>query len=386
MTTFRNRRRPRGSGSIRANKRGTGYLVRYTNEQGRQVSAGITFPTRRAAELWLAERLTQVARGDWIDPRAASVPFGQYGVDVMAVRRRTPRSREEFTRIWTNYVVPCLGAVPVNRVTAALVRRWYADLEGRTGAATRRQAYSMVHAVLNAAVEERLIARNPGKIKGANDPVGGTRPYFSHLDVERIAAHMREHLRPLALITGWTGMRVGEVIALCWEDVDLGEQAGTGGRLHVHRQLAHVRGQAFETAPKAMSYRVIPIPVEAADVLRAHRDSVGVVAPSARVFVNIAGEELTRHAVGQAWRKARAKAGLSQYCFHDVRHSAATLAAQAGATTRELQDRLGHSTVRAAMNYQQVAAERAPLIADLMAEAVRAERLRRRGEGQPDPG
>lgn len=380
MTTFKNRRRPRGSGSIRANKRGTGYLVRFTDERGRQVSAGITFPTKRAAELWLAERLTQVARGDWLDPRVGAVMLGQYGADVLAVRRRTPRSREEATRVWTNYVVPYLGSVPVNRLTGAQVRKWYAELEGRTGAATRRQAYSMLHAVLNSAVDERLIARNPGKIKGANNPVGTTRPFLDYLDAERIAAHMPDHLEPLVLITWWSGMRVGEAIALRWEDVDLGDREGASGSLHIHRQLVHVAGRTIETAPKSGSGRVVAIPVAAVAILRTHRASVGLVLPSARVFDNFVGKPLTRHAVGDAWRKARTKAGLEQYRFHDLRHGSATWVAMQGATVRESMSRLGHSTPRAAMIYQQLAGGRDSFLADRMGEAVEADRLRRAGD------
>ena len=55
---------------------------------------------------------------------------------------------------------------------------------------------------------------------------------------------------------------------------------------------------------------------------------------------------------------ARRSAGLELVRLHDLRHLAGALTAQAGATTRELMDRLGHSSVAAAMRYQHVASDR----------------------------
>lgn len=76
-----------------------------------------------------------------------------------------------------------------------------------------------------------------------------------------------------------------------------------------------------------------------------------------------AGEAITGNALGQAWRKAARNVGLGHFHVHDVRHAGLTMAAQFGATTRELMDRAGHSTPRAALIYQHVAQEREVAIA-----------------------
>ena len=65
----------------------------------------------------------------------------------------------------------------------------------------------------------------------------------------------------------------------------------------------------------------------------------------------------------KVYRPARAAAGRPDLRWHDLRHTGATLAAQAGATTRELMDRLGHSTSTMAMRYQHVADDRPAEIA-----------------------
>lgn len=84
------------------------------------------------------------------------------------------------------------------------------------------------------------------------------------------------------------------------------------------------------------------------------------------MFTRPDGTALTHTGIQQAWAKARKAAGHPQFHVHDVRHAGLTLAAQAGATTRELMARAGHRTTAAAMTYQHVAEERNALVADRM--------------------
>lgn len=72
----------------------------------------------------------------------------------------------------------------------------------------------------------------------------------------------------------------------------------------------------------------------------------------------------------RVFKRARKAIGRPDLRFHDLRHTGATMAAQAGATMRELMDRLGHSTPQAALIYQHAAADRqAALAARLSAMA-----------------
>lgn len=75
-----------------------------------------------------------------------------------------------------------------------------------------------------------------------------------------------------------------------------------------------------------------------------------------------------RHRV---WEPAVAAVGPEGLRFHDLRHTAGTLAARTGATTKELMARLGHASPQAAMVYQHAAADRDRRIADGLAEMAR---------------
>jgi hypothetical protein len=71
------------------------------------------------------------------------------------------------------------------------------------------------------------------------------------------------------------------------------------------------------------------------------------------------------------WRPAVQQHGLDGLRFHDLRHTAATLAAAAGATTRELMDRMGHTSPAVALRYQHVMADRQGAIAAALDGLVR---------------
>ena len=77
----------------------------------------------------------------------------------------------------------------------------------------------------------------------------------------------------------------------------------------------------------------------------------------------------------QSWRNARAAAGREDLRIHDLRHTGATMAAITGATLAELQQRLGHSTVSAALRYQHAARGRDVEIASKLSELASTNRV-----------
>ena len=85
----------------------------------------------------------------------------------------------------------------------------------------------------------------------------------------------------------------------------------------------------------------------------------------------------------RVWRPALAKAGLSAMHFHDLRHTGNTLTAMTGASLRELMDRMGHSSPRAALIYLHGSDARQRAIADGPSKLVEGE-LHGRGAGSPD--
>jgi integrase len=92
------------------------------------------------------------------------------------------------------------------------------------------------------------------------------------------------------------------------------------------------------------------------------------------VFTGPKGAQLRRSNFSRQWRKALEAAGLAGIHFHDLRHTGNTLDGEAGASLRELMDRMGHSSTRAALIYQHRTSLRDKMIADEISRRAEAGR------------
>lgn len=123
--------------------------------------------------------------------------------------------------------------------------------------------------------------------------------------------------------------------------------------------------------------RTVAIPAELANILDDHLATYVGPEPDAVVFTGDKGAPITTQHWSHRFRAAADAAGADGLHFHDLRHFAGTLAAETGASTRELMARLGHSTPRASLIYQHATERRDRQIAqgiDAILEAARHDR------------
>lgn len=141
------------------------WQARYPRSDGRFVPAPETFGTKTEASRFLAAVETDIARGQWTDPRRESPSLRDFSEEWM--RQRTvrgrplaPRTIDTYRHSLSAWVLPMLGDTPVDRVTPSLVRRWHAHVSGTAGSTAVRQAYAVLRAVLNTAVADELLQSN----------------------------------------------------------------------------------------------------------------------------------------------------------------------------------------------------------------------------------
>ena len=335
------------------------WQVRYRSTDGDLRPAEQTYRTKAEAGRALAEIETELASGEWQDPRRVQLTLAEYAETWIATRRvrgrpLALRTRDTYRHSLERWILPQLGRLPVGDVSVAVVRRWHAGLAELTGPTASRQAYALLRAVLNTAVDDDLLKRNPCRVRGAGQSHSPERPLLDLDDLHRLVAEMPQHLRCLVVVAFWAHTRIGEVIALRRGDLDL-----TTGTLTVARQQVEVAGQGpVVVAPKAASQRTVHLPEPALDVLRQHLVTRGHLLPTAPLFTGPAGELLRAGQVQWAWRQARDRAGLPTAHFHDLRHAGLTLTAQSGATLAEVMRRAGHASSAAAIRYQHAADRR----------------------------
>ncbi len=161
------------------------------------------------------------------------------------------------------------------------------------------------------------------------------KPLLTPEQIRQLAGELPESARSIALLLVLTGLRVGELLALRWKNVDM-----TGRTLRV---TATVYDGHFDTPKTQRSNRVIPIGAEASNILRALR--YAAVKPEDLVFSTGQGQPLSRHnLLRRQLRPACKKLGLHGITWHSLRHSHATLLDAMGAPLGTVQALLGHST------------------------------------------
>lgn len=122
--------------------------------------------------------------------------------------------------------------------------------------------------------------------------------------------------------------------------------------------------------------RTVSFPAGIVPLIREHLRAHVSEDAAALVFAGPNGGVLRRGNFRRAsrWALAVETLGLSNLHFHDLRHTGNTLAAQSGASLRDLMDRMGHDSVRAAMIYQHATSEAGRAIADALNDKIKAER------------
>ena len=317
----------------------------------------------RRVLVWLTLTEAEIIQGGWIDPDAGRVVFGNYASDWIGERPGLrPKTTELYRYLLRRHLSPPLirGSWPRSASLGTALA------EGSPGsgvsAVTVAKAYRLLKAILNTAVDDSLIRRNPCRIKGAGQEKSVERPVLTVPQVYALATAMDERYRALVLLAAFSSLRWGELAAL--RRSDIGIQART---VRVVRQLNERDGGGFAFGPpkSEAGVRVVAIPELITPDLAAHVVTYARPGDDGLVFTSPGGGPL-RHTNFRRrfWVPAVAAAGLSPIHFHDLRHTGNMLAADAGANLRELMDRMGHSTTRAATVYLHGGTERQQAIAD----------------------
>lgn len=160
--------------------------------------------------------------GDWTDPDLGRVLFGDYGERWVADHQLGPRTREEYQRQFRLHVRPFLGTRELGKITPEVIRAWRTELlESGRSADTAAKSYRLVRSIMNTAVDDGRIRRNPCRVRGADTAARAERPVASVPQLYALADTIDLRFRAFILTAGLTSLRWGELIALRRVDVDL---------------------------------------------------------------------------------------------------------------------------------------------------------------------
>lgn len=378
----------------RSRSRHAGSLADYTTKAGRrwkfQIYAlkdpekpelGETRITRggfknlEEAQTALTEALKKKAQNERFHGTVPTIAeYADHWVSGLRLQNSTIQG---YRKIIRNHITPALGDIRLDKLTATRIAAHYRELEksGRrdtTGLGKPLSANSVnkVHvvlgAILDAALDDGLIAANPAKKKRTvNAPTGSQiraqRPEITTWTGGELHAFLtwnrdvlKDDLFPLWRTIAFTGMRRSEALGLRWSDLNI-----ASGRLSI-RRAADVTTRNVTKSTKTGSARVLDMDPETVGILKAYKSKRGAISldlarADSYVFGNDAGAIRSPNEVGRRWtfRVERAQEAIDRLpwvTLKGLRHTHATLLLELGEHPKVVQERLGHSTITTTMN------------------------------------
>ena len=255
------------------------------------------------------------------------------------------------------------------------------DAHPPIGAKTVRHIAAVLHRVYKDAARWQLVLRNPVEQSDPPKPVDHVEmTTWTNVEILTFLDVATEHRHAgLWWLLATTGMRRGEALALRWSDVDLERR-----EIKIHRALVPVDGgRAFTTPKTKAGRRTIIIDADCVAALRTHRarqakEKLALGAgyqDGDLITAREDGGSVGPNRITEQFTRLAARAMLRHIRLHDLRHTYATLALEAGIHPRVVQEQLGHSHVSVTLGiYSHVDVKLHISAADLMAAQRQAAR------------
>jgi integrase len=310
--------------------------VRHRTPEGGQRRK--TFRKKGDADRFAASVETDKSRGEWVDPARGRMTVGAFAETWMAGRAHLkPTTLVSYESLLRTQVAPTWGTVPLSRVTHADVTAWVAAMRADGLSASRtRQAYHLLLSMLDDAVKDNRLPRNPAAGVSLPRLPRTTRRYLTHEQVHVLADACGDR-RILVLLLAYCGLRWGEAAALRVRRVDLLRR-----RLRIEEAVANVNGRVVFGSPKTHQHREVAVPRFLAGELAVVLAGRG---PDDLVFTTSRGTPLrVQNFRRDVFDRAAAAVGLPGLVPHELRHTAASLAIASGASVKGVQAMLGHAS------------------------------------------
>lgn len=306
--------------------------------------------TKKEAEKALIDRLSEIQSGHYVSRDATTV--AAYFEEWLAGARGSLSGKtwERLEQILRVHVRPVLGAIPLQRLTAARLNKAYADWRnGGLSAQTVVHHHRFIHRVLAQAVREGRVRQN---VAATADKPGAMRREMRVLSIAEVNV-LLERATPrfasLIALAVATGARRGELLGAKWQDLDFNR-----GTLSIRRSLEQTKAGVTEKTPKSGKSRILTLPVTTLETLRKRRLELAkqrVPSNDDYLFPDIdpAGAWLLRpwnpHKVTEGFRDLCRKAKIDGASFHSLRHTCASLLLAQEVHPKVVQEMLGHSSI-----------------------------------------
>ena len=342
-----------GEGGITRHKKSGLYMARYTVETPTGKKRKTVYgKTREEAHEKLIEALSNRNKGLIFEGEDQTLSaYLDRWLNGSTKSYVKPSTFEGYELMIRNHIKPALGHKKLKVLAPDHVQYFYQQkLEAGLAPGTVRVMHGILHRALEQAVKWGVVPRNVCKATTSPKPnPEEIRPLDSEQAKRFLEASRGDRLEALYVLAVTAGLRVGELLGLKWEDVDL-----DAGALRVRRTRSQAKTGPTFTAPKNGKGRQLRLTRRAVEALKSHKAAQNTERLKAGslwagdnlVFCTHAGRPLDfRNLARASFKPLLKKAGLPDIRFHDLRHTCATLLLSRGHHPKLVQELLGHASV-----------------------------------------
>jgi integrase len=306
--------------------------------------------TKREAQIECAKLIAAVGNGDYVEPTKTTVAeFVPARIDQWETSGEiSARTAQRYRQLFNNQIAPRLGAKVLRKLKPLDIEGWHTALRATVAARTIGHAHRVLSKALKDAAKNDIISRNVTKEQPAPKVEDDEKAIVR--DVAALVARLKDwRLGTVAMVSLFTGMRLGEVLALRWNRVKLDARV-----IEVREALEQTWkfGIRFKPPKSKAGRRDITLPDILVEALHAHRRTqlelrmacgVGRLPDDALVFADIEGRSLSLNAVSMAWADFAESVGIPEVTFHCLRHTHASQLIDHGVDIVTISKRLGHA-------------------------------------------
>jgi len=338
---------------------GQRYKVRYIDPDGVERSRAFPDRCKAEAESFLVEVESSKREGKYVDVNAGKITFKAHAENWLKGQSPDRATREALRSRLDSRIYPFFEKRAVNSITATTVREWLGGLDdAHLSQNYRTVLFTIVSSVLDAAVEERMIHRNPCKsqtIKRPSSPASNV-VVWSRKRVDAIEQSIEKRFQLAVVVGAGCGLRQGEILGLSPDDIDREQRV-----VHVRRQLRTVDRTLVLALPKGGKTRVVPLSSGVLERITSHteehppatltlpwQDPAGdpltipllMTGEKGRLY---SGDLFTKVIWQGAFRAAELDYRKRADGMHALRHFYASVLLAQGVSVKELAAYLGHN-------------------------------------------
>jgi len=291
-------------------------------------------PSRKGAEAVIAKRKVEIFEGKFLDIQKEPVPvkFHDFAKEYLQWAKANKKPSTYLRDLYTMRIFDReFGRKRIQEINTRRIEKYQTERRGRFTAATVNRELALLKHLFKKAVEWRMLRENPAKeIKFLKGAVNRVR-YLMPDEFQKVLSNCQDFLKPIVILAAHTGMRRGEILGLEWDrvNIDLG----------------------IITLIDTKNYERRDIPMD--NTVRSTLQ--GLQRRGELVFPNNRGNRFNPMILHYAFHGALDRSGITDFRFHDLRHTFASTLVMAGVKIEMVQKLMGHKKMDMTLRYAHLA-------------------------------